>query len=780
MNERKKIFFHYIIFIIILILFSFLFHQSHKLSYLNLKANQCNKLKFDEAKNIHPSNFQTVKFNLEINDKKKWAKINIKDSIEAIKKNQFTNRKRVNGTLIVNINNNFSCILNVSIRSHGDQKDHREGKGLPSLQVKVLEGHLFGIVEFLLIKPKARYYDNEIFATSLFQEINLAAPRTSSVELEYSGFKQKYIFQEKLVKEFLENLNFKEGPIYEGDERFAFLEGYHENNRFMGHKLANNKWAMLSQSNQEISEFGLSLLNKYASNLKMDIPHNWVVDYSTLSNKFKETNYFSKLQVFDAMMFSLDAIGNLSLEDRRFYYDSLERKFIPIFYDGVPTLFNKFNQLKMPELVNINNLEYDPPKFEYAIPNLLRGKVTQSAIDGALEAIKLLDGISSEDLTRKLNLRGMKISQKDVDNALLIIKKKLSIMSDFSKDRRYEIFLEENFKLEASNNYLDQFKRKIVYITSKIDDEYNICNIYGNNCEIKKFTKQEFSKILNQNYKDDKNYELIYLGKIKGDQLSRWYYNFNEKVNSYNQLVITNQKFKILKNNGVVVDLDEVNKIINITKKEKNGRVVFKNGILDGWIINFINFTKEEATHSDNRGLTGCLNFYDLIIEKTKINIENSNCEDAINLVRVKGTIDSISINNSLLDALDSDFSEINVKNLSVVNAGNDCLDFSYGKIYLKVIDLSICGDKGISVGEKTILRFDRTDIKNTNIGIASKDFSEIYGKKASIEDTKTCLAAYKKKQEFSGGYIKIDKLDCINSIRNIDNDSNSKILVNH
>ena len=60
----------------------------------------------------------------------------------------------------------------------------------------------------------------------------------------------------------------------------------------------------------------------------------------------------------------------------------------------------------------------------------------------------------------------------------------------------------------------------------------------------------------------------------------------------------------------------------------------------------------------------------------------NAQCEDAINLIRSKGDIEKVSIKNSFSDALDLDFTNIKINEAEIVNSGNDCIDFSGGKIY--------------------------------------------------------------------------------------------------
>ena len=124
----------------------------------------------------------------------------------------------------------------------------------------------------------------------------------------------------------------------------------------------------------------------------------------------------------------------------------------------------------------------------------------------------------------------------------------------------------------------------------------------------------------------------------------------------------------------------------------------------------------------DSNGLSGCINIYDSKIEKVKFNISNTKCEDALNLVRTKGTIDKLKIVNSFFDGLDADFSNLSIQNVEVVNSGNDCLDFSYGDYFLNNLNLSKCKDKAVSTGEASKLEMNNFLIRDSLIGIASKD----------------------------------------------------------
>ena len=74
-------------------------------------------------------------------------------------------------------------------------------------------------------------------------------------------------------------------------------------------------------------------------------------------------------------------------------------------------------------------------------------------------------------------------------------------------------------------------------------------------------------------------------------------------------------------------------------------------------------------------------------------------CEDSLNIVNSTGSLEVIAIIDSFSDAVDNDFSQIEIDKLDIVTAGNDCFDVSGGDYYILNANLVNCGDKGISVG---------------------------------------------------------------------------------
>ena len=84
-------------------------------------------------------------------------------------------------------------------------------------------------------------------------------------------------------------------------------------------------------------------------------------------------------------------------------------------------------------------------------------------------------------------------------------------------------------------------------------------------------------------------------------------------------------------------------------------------------------------SHLSEFGLTGCLTFYSVNFFNTNIHSTDGYCEDAINIIDGSGKINSIKVENAVSDGVDFDFSKLNINLLDILNAGNDCSDFSYG-----------------------------------------------------------------------------------------------------
>ena len=151
----------------------------------------------------------------------------------------------------------------------------------------------------------------------------------------------------------------------------------------------------------------------------------------------------------------------------------------------------------------------------------------------------------------------------------------------------------------------------------------------------------------------------------------------------------------------IKIDINQNDKTMKFHKKEINSKIYIFDSLLEDWNIEFIDLSKnkENIIRRDQNGLTGCLNIYDSQIENLTISIDKAKCEDGINFVRTNGSINRLLINNSSFDGIDSDFSNLEIRNVKITDSGNDCMDFSYGFYHLDNLDLTKYKDKAISIG---------------------------------------------------------------------------------
>ena len=283
--------------------------------------------------------------------------------------------------------------------------------------------------------------------------------------------------------------------------------------------------------------------------------------------------------------------------------------------------------------------------------------------------------------------------------------------------------------------------------------------------------------------KDIKN---LLKGRLKKNNIIYQYIGEYIDYDKLKEIPIQDYKARKIKNSTFYFDDDisfnfnEKNSILDIYQLKPAARAFFGEGLLENIKVNFYGFDGEINSKIsnypiDNRGLTGCLSFVNLKLKNVTIMSEKSNCEDAINLINVKGSINNINIKNSFSDGLDIDFSNVDIDKINILSSGNDCVDLSYGKYNLNKLNLTNCGDKALSVGEKSLLNLNEVIAENSNIGIASKDSSVTKLNYAYLRNLKTCVSAYNKKQEFSGSLLKIKNIDCKNyeEKKNIDVKSN-------
>ena len=705
-------------------------------------------------------------------------------------------KKRFNATIKVIYSDGSFCILSGRVRHSGDAKDHIALKGnsiIQSLDVILSDGNIKGIVKFKLFKPDVRgNLDDVIIQTNLLRQLGYLAPRSKKVFARVNETESVMLFQEKAAKELLEFNKRREGPILEGDQKYFFelvkdIPDDNKSNWSVGTPLLRNKSmkVMLAKStNSKVINKGethkkiffktinnLNLIYLYWANRFQDEKNNFFFFDYDLDNEllglFDKSNII-RLEKYNLLMQATNSHHALGPDARKFYWNAIENLFEPINYDANPEI-----DKDAPTTTTVN----------YRLP------ISTFYDESFLDLKKDLKIINLKNFNRGLKTHGLILTDKELENKINKILKNLEkIKNNYQQTDNKELIAHNKFR--PIDDVLSKFNKNILDIDSEVflvkfneNNQLEKCQIYFKNCQQFDLTEDQVSDLLEGELKIDKrNFQFV------GQNFSL---SSLKEVNSYKNNVSVGGT-KIFFENGIDVTIDENAKKILIKQTKMGAKAYLINGNLENYTLNYIGLKiPEEKTKNvskfyppnypiDTVGLTGCVSFINLKIKNLKVEANDSNCEDSINFVNSSGNVNSVIIKNSFSDALDVDFSNISFEKIIISNAINDCVDFSYGNYILKNIELTNCGDKGLSIGEKSKVDLDKINIQKANIGVATKDSSVLNMKKALIEDSDTCVSAYKKKQEFMGGYVEIDELNCLKYFTKISSDNFSRVYINN
>ena len=642
------------------------------------------------------------------------------------------------------------CEYKARIRQSGDAKDHikfRENEILRSLDVKLNEGNILNAVRFKLLLPETRKGKNEILASLIFTKIGIISPETFEVQTSVNGTKSIMLFQESVRKELLEKRFRREGPIFEGEERLIWL--YKNYDLFELSKLSlsrvdNPNWLKNGLTSQKITLEAFAKLQeaylKYVANLNIH-GFNSGVFYDQLKND-TFINYTYALMAMNGM-------HGLEGYNRKFYYNSIESNFEPIYYDGniefdkVFSWQKEYNYLfpKTPSQEFLDKLNY-----VLADKQLLKEFMKRVVLQKDDEKDFFLISLNQYKVNKEILKQAIENAKKDKIITKLTLKDSILSFKKFQKLKSLDQIIIN--KLNYNNgNYLAY---------SSDGNKYHL-------------TTEDLANLFARNTIENKR--AVYLVPSKSLVIDKG------KTLNYKNLP---GKIKI--SNNIKYDLDFEKKIMHFNQTNGDDWVLLSEGDFSDWKIIF-NGTLKNQNSSDvskerfnDIGLTGCITVYKARIYRTSFIVENGSCEDSVNIINSKGKNLSFVINDAFSDAIDFDFSELAISNLQVNGAGNDCLDVSAGIYSLNKAILKKCGDKGVSVGEKSTLNVNNISINESEIGLAVKDSSILKVTHLQTEDVEFCAQVYKKKQEFDGAILAIQKLNCLNTI---EVDKNSKYLDN-
>ena len=652
------------------------------------------------------------------------------------------------------------CTHRSKIRLHGDWKDHiaftQDGQLNQSMDVSLEEGSIANIVKFKLLLPKTRNGTNEIVLTKILRLVGIIAPRTSLVPVKINGVNSEMLFQEKASKELMEGMNRREGPLFEGDERFLWGFNNFDPKNFTKEdiaevslaKITNDNWASSSYISALISLNSFSILQKaYITYGREYEPLSYVIDWELISQNNEQL--IKKWAMFEMLLFATNSTHGLLPQNRKFYYNSFQSGFEPIYFDGDTRDIGGLSIRRMPRFDEYTHLKSEHFEALYKKIQSLDPKILSSEMDGNLFSSS---NQQSEQTLKNILLKISRIHEAFNDHR---DRNKIKI-EDLKDDVLIQQELIKNIKKGLTDAYVINVNALPLEETPNLFGA-STCNVFNKSCKNYALDVSEIGRMLER--------------KKLANQ------NFNAPLFiSPPSIFLSNKRTLFFNNGGIEV---ETTKGTILSFNEKTFTLTIELLGTDDWALikesNLHNITvvlkpiinsykpKLSPSRFNHFGLTGCLTFYKSTFENTKVfaNGKNSQCEDVINIVNSSGSIQGLEIRNASADGLDIDFSNLTIANLKIFDALNDCVDFSQGNYNISTGILQNCGDKGISIGERSIFIARDIAINKAHIGIASKDSSDSSIHSIDITNAQICAEAFQKKQEFFGSNLKITNLKC-------------------
>jgi len=130
--------------------------------------------------------------------------------------------------------------------------------------------------------------------------------------------------------------------------------------------------------------------------------------------------------------------------------------------------------------------------------------------------------------------------------------------------------------------------------------------------------------------------------------------------------------------------------------------------------------------------------------------LTNISAPDAINIYHGRIIFERSSVVGSKDDALDSDFSNGEIKKSAFISNGGDGIDLNQSFFQITGNEIRGNSDKGISVGEKSVATISRNIISKNSQGIAVKDSSDATIEHNFISRNQIGIASFIKKHWYT------------------------------
>ena len=524
---------------------------------------------------------------------------------------------------------------------------------------------------------------------------------------------------------------------------------------------------------------GISITPPYSLFNGGRIKNNWV--NQALKSKEIATNYNKYLNLYSDIVFRRNLANLLKDQDDRFRSLLLRNLFLSSasdiwssdksllrcniwnILDERCELIQKELNSSLPLVVEAEMPENSSGIMEVYIENLLNQPIEIHGIKFLNnKAVEEIPSNKFNDINSTITISGTNFSK--IDNSLLF----QVDLSEYNSSQVGNIFI---LVSKLGNKNLKQIETSVIKSRIKL-----------NQLPFKKFNSEDFKDILQV-----VGEEIIFKSGVhqikKSINIPHGYTVFIPSGTtlkfSYNTYFCTRSAIQAKGNKGNPIVFTSTGEwwpglmLINVHDVSIFENVEFSNTVGVGNHFNL------KGTNRSGWNLTGGVTVLNTNTEFLDCRFVSSYAEDSLNVFNSNFELKGCQFFKSASDAFDSDFSKGKISSCSFRDIGGDALDFSGSETTILDTNCSNIEDKCISVGEKSVVKVFRSQLRDSSFGIVSKDNSQVIADNISISDARIAdLAAFQKKNIYGPANIDISNLTSKNTKKLAMPQTRSKITI--
>ncbi len=656
-------------------------------------------------------------------------------------------KKYHSAKIIVEYSNNKKCIFEGEGRIHGGRGDHVSNDNfLSSLRIRMFNGNINGINNFILFLPESRNGDSEVITTLILKKLDILSPFTMNINVNINDTGiNKFIFQEKIDENFLFKNKKSEGVILASNKSYQIQDNNIKYNDVFDRLsfVAANYFTSTKDLQNAVNNLNYYMIQNYIVGKNQNYSKKIFKNTDLLSSidfankNFERLSYINFLK-FEALMLAAGANHGLSLHDIKYYFDNFYNKLEPIYYDGHSKILDDYNLL-------------DDETFN--------NKVFASHKKGAKLLVESLKKINLDKFKKDLSNRNVNLSRENIEKTInLLLLNLASIINSETLNTDLVNFNALNF------NFFEDEKisnKKVFFAFGGKNNIVKICNVKLIDCETRLINNRDYYDIFTRQISLISNKNIFYLAGSLDSYKTRDIPS-EHGIESYKKIQLDTNSNIFYLYPSTNININKKDNLIDLKVLESKERIIIISNKFNDWSINYSNINPlrknfKKSLVKDSFP-SGCINFLDSKISNIKLKIDTADCPDALHFFRSKGDIRDIAVKDSSYDALDADFSYLTIDKVKIDSANQECIGLKSGEYFLNSIFLKNCGDKGLSAGELAQASVVNAIIEDSRMAVVSKDTSEIViDELISKNISSFCLGAYKGKQNFTGSSITVN-----------------------